>query len=64
MTLRLIPGLYRAHCPNCGRDLVLDIQPPPPYLEKSSCVACGSKVSWHEAEQPPEDHEIEEAQDD
>jgi hypothetical protein len=50
-----IPGQYRAHCRDCGRDLVLDTHPPAFMLVKDSCYACGAKLKWHEATTPDDD---------
>ena len=43
-----------ADCKDCGRDLMLQLDPPAPYLEKNSCYACGGRLVWHEVDEPEE----------
>ena len=52
-----IPGHHKAHCPNCGRYINLQLDPPEAYLEKHSCPACGGKIVWSAVEEPPSDDE-------
>lgn len=52
-----IPGHHQAHCPNCGRYISLQLDPPESYLEKHSCPACGAQICWHPVELPPLDDE-------
>ena len=52
-----IPGSHQAHCPNCGRYINLQLDPPEAYLEKHSCPACSGQITWHPVEEPPSDDE-------